>query len=83
MTRGIRNLNTRILKGFLSDVTEGIFGEIQIHPRLIPAFFDKARDTDLLVLGKYMDSFTSDLESNPDLMKRKGLLTFVESIVNS
>lgn len=83
MTRAVRNLNTRILKGFLSDFTQEVFGKTDLHPRNIPAFFDKARDSDLIALSKYMDSFTSELDENPGVLKRKALSIFVESIVAS
>jgi hypothetical protein len=80
MTKGHTKINTVLLKGFLHEVVEGFYGECELHPRSIPSFFDKARDTDLLRLTKFADTFTSNLEEDPSATLRRALEKFVNSI---
>ena len=80
MTAGHRFINITLLKGFVNEFVEGWYGECNLHPRLVPAFFDKARDTDLLRLAKFADLFTSNLEENPNKDHRTALEKFITSI---
>lgn len=82
MTRSGRNLNIRILKSFLNDVAQGIFGETEVTPALVDKFFTYATDSDLLRLGMFMDRFTSNLESNPEPIKHKALKAFVDIVAS-
>lgn len=82
MTRSGRNLNIRLLRSFLNDVVEGIFGDTYIEPVTAERFFTFATDSHLLRLRGFMDAFTSNLESNPDPGKRASLKAFVESVVS-
>lgn len=73
-------INAILLRGFLSEVVEGWYGDCSLHPRIVPAFFDRARDMDLLRLTKFVDLFTASVEENPTRDQRVALEKFVNSV---
>lgn len=82
MTRAGRNLNIRLLRSFLNDVAEGVFGQSTLTPKQVGYFFDMAKDMDLIRLQVFMNSFTSNLEANPEPHKRRELEAFVMSLIS-
>lgn len=73
-------INAILLRGFLNEFVEGWYGDCSLHPRIVPAFFDRARDMDLLRLTKFVDVFTSNIEENPSRDQRVALEKFVNSV---
>jgi hypothetical protein len=83
MTRSARNLNITILRSFVNDLVEGIFGDMNLPSYTSIKFFEKVKDKELLTLRDYMDMFTSDPYSNPSIFKRKSLGVFIDSVLRS
>jgi hypothetical protein len=82
ITRGHQAINEDLLQGFLAEVLEGYYGEINITPIETTVFFRKAKESDLKVLTAFAGGFNLDVTSNPEALERRALEKFIKRVAN-